>query len=333
MSESTYYQAGDTVTRAVVSAYAADQVGQAPDGRAFIVRDDAGISAGTTGRLSTTGNVTLTKATGFVALAGLTAYWDASANQVTYKDLGDADFPVGVFLDDALVGATTCQVVLNERRRPKIDLLNDPAESPNLTGTLALGTTAAPGFLSPQRVGGSVRFVLSATNEAQVNDLLSRCGFKATGAAAIVRILFNVINDGGSGTQDVSLGIASGSHASDMDSVAQALLFHLDGNTTTINAESRDGTTTVARVSTATTYTESGTLANRKELWIDMRNPADVQLYVDGVNVLPSSVFNVAAAASEWKPVVHVEKTATTDVYTLEVHAFEVYTADERDAA
>lgn len=325
--ESTFVQAGDTVTRTAVSAYSAYQVGQAPDGRAFAVRDSAGISAGAAGTLYMSGVFTLAKATGFVALAGLPAYWDASANNVTYKDAGDADFLVGVFVDDALSAADTCSVALNVRPSPKIDLLRDPADDANVTGTQALG-----GFLPPRRVGGKWQFKLSSTSEQQVVDLLSQTGFKASGASAVVRMVFNVVLDGATGNQDANLGIASASHASDADSIAQHLFCHLDGNSVNINFQSKDGTTTVAATDSTIDYTESGTVANRVEVWFDLRNAADVQVYVNGSAVLTSTTFNVNAAASEWKALIHLEKASGAETYTLEVHAFEVYTADERDA-
>lgn len=313
---------------AAVSQY---QIVQAADGRAAVYQGTAA-SSGATVALYTDGRYTMPKDTTWTALAGLPAYWDQSASKVLYKDVGDQDFCIGVFADDALTSADTCEVALNVLLRPKIDLLNDPATSPNLTGTLALGTPAAPGFLPPQKFGGTTRFVLSATSEVQVVDLISRCGFKALGSKAIVRIVFNVINDGAAGTQDISLGVASGSHATDMDSVTQRLLAHIDGGATAINFESADGTTSTSRVSSGVTYTESGTLANRVEIWLDFRDDANVQIYVNGANVLPSSTFNVAAAASEWFPIIHLEKGSGTDIYTLEVHHFEVYTAEWRDA-
>jgi hypothetical protein len=58
--------------------------------------------------------------------------------------------------------------------------------------------------------------------------------------------------------------------------------------------------------------TAGAAVANRVEFWIDMRNPADIQLYVDGVNVLPSSVFKLDAATGPIGLLAHVEKTSGT---------------------
>jgi hypothetical protein len=50
-----------------------------------------------------------------------------------------------------------------------------------------------------------------------------------------------------------------------------------------------------------------------------MRNPADVQIYIDGVLVLGATVFNVNAATGPLFLLVHVEKTSSTDTYKLAV--------------
>ncbi len=58
--------------------------------------------------------------------------------------------------------------------------------------------------------------------------------------------------------------------------------------------------------------TAGSAVANRFELWIDMRDPADVQLYVDGVNVLPDTVFKLDAATGPLGLLVHLEKSSST---------------------
>jgi hypothetical protein len=145
-----------------------------------------------------------------------------------------------------------------------------------------------------------------------------------------VRIVFNVVLDGATGNQDANLGIASASHASDADSIAQHWLCHLDGNSVNINFQSKDGTTTIASTDSTYDYTESGTAANRVEVWLDLRLMTAAKAYVNGV--LVTTTHNINAAASEWKLLAHLEKASGAETYTLEIHAFEAYTADERDA-
>jgi hypothetical protein len=97
------------------------------------------------------------------------------------------------------------------------------------------------------------------------------------------------------------------------------VFIHLDGNGTPINVESDDGTTEVAATDTTLDYTEGSEVANRVYFTIDMRNPADVQVYVNGALVLGSTVFNVSAATGPWRLLVHLEKTASTDTYRVAV--------------
>jgi hypothetical protein len=256
---------------------------------------------------------TVTKATGFVALDGGRAYWDYSAANVTYRKVGDRDFYLGRFVGDAASADTTCVVALNANPAYDLDLARDPYLS------VAVGTVAAGGFGKPERRGGALGVILTSTNEAQKADALSVDTFANT-ANAIVEIAFAVPSDGAGSNTDVSVGLASGTHASDASAIAQRLFVHLDGNATDIRFESADGTTTVAITDSTTDYTEGAALANRVEVWFDMRNPASVAVYVNGVRVLSSTTFNVNAAASEWKLLLHAEKASSTDTYEFDLH-------------
>jgi hypothetical protein len=162
--------------------------------------------------------------------------------------------------------------------------------------------------------------VISATNEAQKVDALSVDGFAPQTANAVVEFAFEVPSDGAGTVVDVSVGAASGTHASDADAITSHLFMHLDANSPNINFQSKDGTTTVASTDSTIDYTEGQALANRVEVWFDMRDPSDVQVYVNGANVLPNTVFNVAAAAAaSWSLLMHVEKSASTDTYEFQL--------------
>lgn len=164
------------------------------------------------------------------------------------------------------------------------------------------------------RRGGTLYFVINTTNCTQKLDALSVEGF-AKDANAIVEFAFRVPNDGSGSAVDVSVGAANATHATDADSITDSVFMHLDANNTNINFESDDGTTEVAATDSTTDYTEGSGLTVRKEVWMDFRNPADVQIYVDGVLMLPSTVFNVDASVATWKLLCHIEKTAATDGY------------------
>jgi hypothetical protein len=51
---------------------------------------------------------------------------------------------------------------------------------------------------------------------------------------------------------------------------------------------------------------------------MDLRDPTDVQMYVDGVNVLPASVFDISGATT-LQLLAHLEKTTGTDTAEVDV--------------
>lgn len=312
-----------------VTASAAVAVGecwQMKDGRAAVYADDKAASSGDRTRWKANGQWTFTKATGFVGLDGNRAYWDHSANNVSWRKQSDRDFYLGRFVGDSVTGATECVVNLNVDPRSDIDLLRDGFQS------VLVGTPAAGGFGYPVSLGGSLVFELSATNEAQKVDALGVDGF-VKGANAIVEIVFRVLSDGAAGSQDISLGVANATHASDADAIADSVFVHLNGGDVNVYVESDDGTTEVGATDSTVDYTEGSDLASRVEAWFDFRDPADVQVYLNGSNVLPNSVFNVDAYAGTWFPLIHVEKASGTDVYKLAVDRFTVRFSEQNGSA
>lgn len=314
MAEGTSAGVRSQTSVTLTAAALVGQIRQLPDGRAAIMRgSQAGVSA-TQRVFQDTDKITLAKDTTYALLDGGRAYWDHSANKVHYKKVGDRDFYLGRVIGAAALAAEECTVDLNCKGEfeDDLDLLRDGY------ATVPVGTQALGGFLPPQRNGGALHLLLSSTNEAQKVDALGVDTFSKS-AKAVIEGQFRVINDGAAGAQDFSIGIASATHATDADSIAIHLLLHLDGGATAIKAQSKDGTTTVTATDTTKTYTEGAEIAQRKEFWIDLTDPADPQLYIDGVNVLPSSVFGMSAAASELRLFAHLEKTATTDVYEVAI--------------
>lgn len=310
----------------VAAAVAVGECWQMKDGFAAVYSSTTAATSGDRSQFKTSGQYAFTKAAGFVALDGGRAYWDHSANAVTWRKQSDRDFYLGTFVGDATSAATECVVNLNRKPRADIDLAKDGFQS------VLVGTPAAGGFGYPVNLGGSLIFELTATSEAQKVDALSVDGF-ATGANAIVEAVVRVLSDGGAGSQDVSIGVASATHASDADSIAASVFVHLNGGDTNIYAESDDGTTEVAATDTTIDYTEGSDLASRFEVWLDFRDPADVQVYVNGSNVLPSSVFNVNAHAGTWFLLVHVEKASGTDVYKLAIDRLTARLSEQNGSA
>lgn len=314
MSDAAVSRSVQNVRLTAEGAVAVGQVRQLASGLAGASADATlSYAAGERADFSTTGQWVMPKAATYCLLDGGRAYWDYSAGVVSFRKVGDRDFYLGRVVGDAALTAVECTVMLNADPADDLDLARDAYL------TVPVGTQALGGFLPPQRNGGALSVLITNTNEAQKVDALSVDTF-ANDGNAIVEAAFTVPSDGAGTVVDVSLGLASGTHATDADSIAQHLLMHLDANATAIKFQSKDGTTTVAATDSTKTYTEGAALANRKEVWFDLRNPADVQVYVDGVNVLPASVFGVSAAAAEWKLLLHVEKSSSTDTYEFCLH-------------
>lgn len=286
------------------------EVVQAPDGRAAVRDSRAAVPAGQYGEYIAKDVFQCKKTAGISLLAGGRVYWDHSANEATYRKNNDRDFYLGRAVEDAGSSATTVLVELASDPRYDIDLARDAYI------TVPVGTQAVGSFGEPRANGGALIFELSSTNEAQKVDALSVEGFDPT-ANAIIEGAFRVISDGAGSTPDVSLGVASGTNATDADSIAESVFIHLNGNDVNIYAESDDGTTEVAATDTTINYTEGSALSSRVEFWLDMRNKTDVGVYINGVQVLTSTTFNVDVAAGPLYLLAHVEKTASTDTYKL----------------
>ena len=62
---------------------------------------------------------------------------------------------------------------------------------------------------------------------------------------------------------------------------------------------------------------------------MDLRNPADVQIYVDGVLVLDATAFNIDASAATWKLLAHIEKSSSTDAYDFDLEWLRVRFAEQ----
>lgn len=288
----------------VAAAVNPGEVWQLKDGRAAVLVGQTGESAGGRRTFSSTGQYTFTKAAGSL-LDGGRAYWDHSANAVTFRKVNDRDFYLGRVVGDAATGDTTCVVNLNVDPPYDIDMVRDAFAS------VPTGTQAVGGFGFPKVLGGARLLELTATSEAQCIDMLSVDRF-AVGANAIIEAIVRIPVNGSGAAVDFNIGVANGTSATDADAITESVFFHIDGAALDILAESDDGTTEVNATDTTVDATAGSAVANRFEFWIDMRDPADVQLYVNGANVLPATVFNVSAAAGPFGLLAHLEKTTGT---------------------
>lgn len=304
MPEALYQQEGRTLDYTAVAAMSAGQVVQLPDGRAGVVTTD--LAAGEKGSVHTDGVHKVTKTANIVLLAGGRLFWDHSANAGHFKGVNDRDFYVGTLTEDATSSATVCYVHLNKQQSNTIDALNGPSLS------VATGTAAAGGFGLPQPYGGSLGLRLTATSEVQCVDILS-VDRVAVASNPILEAQFRFGVNGSGSASDFNIGLASATSTSDADAIAEHCLFHLDGNALDLYAQSKDGTTTVTATDTTVNIAIGYAVANRVEVWIDARDPADIQMYVDGVLVLGSTVFKLDAATGPLGALAHYEKSTGTE--------------------
>jgi hypothetical protein len=284
---------------------------QTPTGKAGVYDTAGSVSSGNYFDMRTDGTWTFVKTAGFVALKGNRAYWDHSANAVNYKRVNDRDFYIGRFAEDASSAATSCVVELNEDPPYDLDIANDPCLS------VLVGTPAAGGFGYPVRRGGCFILELTATSEAQKVDLLTRDGFDLT-SNEIVEFAFLIENDGSNATQDFTIGVASGTHASDFQSITSFVAVSTVGASTNINAQSDDNSTDVAPTDTTLDYTEGTAVAQRVEGWLDFRDPASVKIYINGAAALTGTTFTAGTSGTHFL-IAHLEKTSGTDVYKVAV--------------
>lgn len=292
------------------AAVAAGEIWQLPDGQAAVYAGQAAASSNDRVEFCTSGVFTVTKTSGVVLVDGQPVYWDHSANSATYAPASDRDFFLGSCVGDAASADTTCVVNINQRGQYKIDINRGELEDACVA---AIVLTAGTPSLS--KVGGSHRLTFSATAEAQKVDILSKQGF-AVASNWIVEGGFTVVDDGDATAIDFNIGVANATHASDADSITESCFLHLDGNGLDLYAESDDGTTEV----TATDTTVNIALGTSVHFVIDGRNPADIQIYVNGALVLGSTTFVLTAATGPLKLLAHLEKSSddTTAEYYVD---------------
>lgn len=305
MADYSSDRSSNSVPVVLAAASALGEIRQLDDGGAGWGSSTTAGGVGATRYFDRSGVGTVTKAAGFVALKGGRAYWDHSANAATYKKVNDRDFYLGRFAAAAASADTECSIDFGADPPYDIDLLRDGALS------VPTGTQAVGGFGYPKVMGGARELELTATNEAQCIDMLSRDRFAI---AANWTAEFIIVPNANGSTSDVdfSIGVANGTSTTDADAVTEHVLIHIDGGSTNIAAQSKDGTTTVTATDTTLDITAGTAVANRTEIWMDGSTSTDVQIYVDGVLVLGSTVFTLAAATGPLGILAHLEKISGT---------------------
>ena len=311
MGNATLYRSVQNVRATAAAAVAANELRQLASGLAGAVADPTqSYAAGDRVDFATDGSWICPKDSSINLLDGGRAYWDYTNSRITFKKTGSQrDFYAGRVVGDALINTSSCTVQLNTNPADDYDLARDPYY------TVSVGTQALGGFLPTQRRGGALKLLLSSTNEAQKTDALGKAPGWSAAAPAIVEMAIEVVSLGAGTAPDFNFGIASTTNATDADAIAQHLFCHIDGNSNKLNFQSKDGTHT-------TTAQDSGqtlTAGTRFEIWFDLRTPSAVKLYVNGVQVLSATTFDVSAGAQAWLLLAHLEKTAAADTFEADI--------------
>jgi hypothetical protein len=169
------------------------------------------------------------------------------------------------------------------------------------------------GITSVASANGNLSFVFDAVNEAATAALYMASLPFDVDDSPIFECRLAIYDIGDNAALDFNFGLASGTHATDFDSVSQYAAFHLDGTDLSVKCRSKDGTTTVADTDTTIDLVDD-TFATFK---IDATDKSNVKFYINGSQVLTSTTFTLAAYTSRLTPIVHVEKTA--DDTTMEL--------------
>lgn len=296
---------------------------QLPTGEAAVLDSGASVSSGArTDLLRTRGKFVIEKTTGQIYVPGQEVYWDHSANKLHYLKVSDRDFLVGTVCVDAVAADLTAVVDLNKRQCADIDLNRDCFD------TVLVGTQAVGGFGEPKLRGGARKLVLSSTNEAQKVDLLSRDRF-AVAANWIAEYLFTVPSVGSGTAPDFNLAVANATSATDVEAITEFVTVRVNGNAVDLFADSDDGTTDVGETDTAVNLVAGSAVANRCHVLLDGRNPADIQIIVNGALVNDATTFSLAAAAGPLGLLIHLEKTSAADTFEADVERARVWYSEQ----
>jgi len=326
MVDANLYQEGDeTVDYTAVAAVTGGQVVQLSDGRAAVIPTD--LEASELGSASAVGIYSVAKTSGVVVLDGAPLWWDHSANSATPVPpmgaaAGDKDFYLGTAVGDVASATTTCKVSLNTQPVYIIDAARDAGETVIVKTVVGSTTVEVPNLISR---GGSMTANFGTTAEAQKVDWLSKRSFPV-GSNWILEAVVEVVTNADADVADLNIGVANATHASDADSITESVFFHFDmGADLNLDAESDDGTTEVAATDTTIDWAEGTPI----HLVIDGRTETDIQMYVNGVNVLPSSVFTLAAATGPLKALFHLEKSSNDSPGVVQLDSLKVRIANE----
>lgn len=306
-AEAILKQSQEDTNLTAAAAVASGEVWQMPNGRAAVYKGQNAAASGDLTGWCEEGKFTVVKATNQVWIKGDPIWWDHSANAATCNEpigAADRDFYLGCAVEDVVAATTTGDVDLNKQPAWIIDSSRDNGDSAIIKTVVGSTTVEVPQIYNR---GGMIYFQFGTTAEAQKVDWISGRSF-ALGSNWVAEILFELVTAADAAAVDINVGVASGGHDTDFDSVAEFCVFHLDGDDLNIDVQSDDGTTDVA-ITDTTTDIVAGTPVRFR---LDGRDIDNVKFYIDGAetNAATTDLGDIGAGAGPLFAILHAEKTS-----------------------
>jgi hypothetical protein len=316
--DASYVRAANDMRLNVEAAAVGGELRQLADGRAAVMKGLNAAAANDLRSFETDGIHAVAKVAGVVIIDGAPVWWAYASNGVTpVPQRSGRGFFAGTAVcpnADAASGDPTVAVNLN--RRPIYNLTLGDGNIWYTEATLGLGNTLL--------AGGGVQQAFDAVAEVAQAALYSDYTFPVD-SNPIAEILVAVYDKGDNAALDIDLGLASDRHASDFESVANFVAFHLDGNDLSLKAHSDDSSTDVPITDTTIDLVDD----TYAYLVIDCRDKTNCKLYANGVRMLSGTTFTLEDAAGPLKAVVMMEKTNDDTVADVRVAQFNVRTAKQ----
>ncbi|MGL5095761.1 MAG: capsid cement protein, partial [Planctomycetia bacterium] len=261
--------------------------------------DPDGLKTGQKVAVHVEGRFHLAKAASVVLLAGQEVYWVPASNAASFYAPGR--IYAGVCLADAAAADATVLVDLIATKRYAIDSRQGQWTTTAVNNT---GAVVLP--------GGTIQLAIDNGNEAGKVVILSDATIDVDDKP-ILEVRFAIF-DASDNTVDVNIGLASGDHATDFESITAFVSLQVDGGSLNLNVHSDDNVTDQAPVDSTLDYVDD----TYHHGLFDLRDKTAIKIYVDGVPVAPATgAIALAAYTSTLRAAVHAEKTtgtATADV-------------------
>lgn len=188
------------------------------------------------------------------------------------------------------------------------------------------------GVTSVDAANGVLKFAADAVAEAATANLFYENSPIDPSKGGYAEFIVGIWDIGDDGAVDFDFGLASDDHATDFESIAEFVAFHLDGNDLSLKIHSDDGTTDTAAVDTTVDLVDDTLYAFR----IDFTDLTDVKFYyrtlgaASWTRLLSGTTFDVSAATANWTPIIMVEKTSNDSTFDLRADRCRVQVLDPR---